>query len=249
MPNTVRYEVFSDGDSHDLVATNMKDAVKEAREYLADGDWDTSNGESFTVTGYVCEYTTVAEDGEEEEDETDSKEIEVEIEIDEEATIRNQVGAYYETCPGGESKEGEHEWESTYEREGGCTQNPGVWSNGGTALTIKSHCTHCALEKEELLRGSQRNPGEGDRVTFSLCEDWDEKYAPITYTWHTRFSSRDGLSLLICTATKGSLEREATWEITRDTVDICDGDTDTPFEEDGWPEPPEAEVEEARELI
>lgn len=58
----------------------------------------------------------------------------------------------------------EHIW--TAEGEGGCTENPGVWSTGGTSLVFKTHCLNCGLQRTEWFAGFQRNPGEHDTVFF-----------------------------------------------------------------------------------
>ena len=58
----------------------------------------------------------------------------------------------------------EHEWSS--EGEGGCDENPGVWSAGGTAMMFVAHCTKCGLRRTEHHTGSQCNPGEHDTVEY-----------------------------------------------------------------------------------
>lgn len=88
---------------------------------------------------------------------TDS--IDVEIDADHDALIR---------AAGGDT-DCEHEW--TSEGEGGCDENPGVWSAGGTALVISNHCEVCGLRRVRHLTGAQHNPGEHDTVEYSLPED------------------------------------------------------------------------------
>lgn len=61
-----------------------------------------------------------------------------------------------------------HNW--TSEDEGGCDENPGVWSVGGTALLFREHCTRCGLRRETLSRGGQRNPDEGDEITYTRAD-------------------------------------------------------------------------------
>ena len=53
-----------------------------------------------------------------------------------------------------------HAW--TSEGMGGCDENPGVWSLGGTALVFKDRCDHCGAVRTTLRRGTQRNPHESD---------------------------------------------------------------------------------------
>lgn len=65
----------------------------------------------------------------------------------------------------------DHDW--TSDGEGGCDDNPGVWSAGGTSMSFRSHCTRCGLRREENTTGSQYNPGEHDTVRYSTDEsDW-----------------------------------------------------------------------------
>lgn len=58
-----------------------------------------------------------------------------------------------------------HDWTSEY--EGGCTENPGVWSTGGTSMLFVSHCRHCGMERREHRTGPQHNPGECDTAQYS----------------------------------------------------------------------------------
>ena len=67
------------------------------------------------------------------------------------------------------SDERGHHWSSA--GEGGCAENPGVWSMGGTTLAFRAHCTRCGLVRETLARGRQRNPGEGDEIAYTPARD------------------------------------------------------------------------------
>ena len=69
-----------------------------------------------------------------------------------------------------ECSEDEHDW--TSEGEGGCTENPGVWSVGGTAMVFKSHCRCCGLHRTQHVTGSQRNPGECDTTEYTPADSW-----------------------------------------------------------------------------
>lgn len=52
-----------------------------------------------------------------------------------------------------------HSW--TAEGMGGCKENPGVWSLGGTTLRFSRRCVHCGLERHVTTYGAQgRNPSE-----------------------------------------------------------------------------------------
>lgn len=63
----------------------------------------------------------------------------------------------------------DHDWTSG---EGGLRENPGVWSLGGTKMLFASHCRTCGLGRREYHCGSQRNPGEHDRTTYSMPDRW-----------------------------------------------------------------------------
>jgi len=64
----------------------------------------------------------------------------------------------------------DHDW--TFEGHGGCTENPGVWSTGGTSMLYISHCLTCGLKRTERTTGLQRNPGERDTVEYEQPANW-----------------------------------------------------------------------------
>lgn len=66
----------------------------------------------------------------------------------------------------------DHDW--TSEGLGGCRENPGVWSLGGTAFKISSRCRRCGLRRDEHICGAQRNPDEHDTVSYFLPGEDDE---------------------------------------------------------------------------
>lgn len=79
----------------------------------------------------------------------------------------------------------------------------------------------------------------------------DTRYEAIIYSWNSCLENSK-LALLICTASKGNLTREATWIISKKYVSLAENssDTDPPFDkEEGWPFPPEEEIAKARELL
>jgi len=123
----------------------------ECEEWVLDGEWG-NDGASVNVW-----WTLTDEDGEE----VDTGSHTVEIAPDHDALI-NAAGGDVD-C--------DHEWSS--EGEGGCSENPGVWSVGGTAMAFSSHCIHCGLQRKTRSCGSQRNPGERDTVEYSMPETVD----------------------------------------------------------------------------
>jgi hypothetical protein len=60
----------------------------------------------------------------------------------------------------------DHDW--TADGEGGCRENPGVWSRGGTIMTFSTHCRKCGLHRLERTVGTQRNPGDHDTVEYEM---------------------------------------------------------------------------------
>ena len=136
----------------EIEADNTTDAVSqirgEAEDWCSDGEWG-DDGASVTV------YWSLADDdGEIVREGT----LSVEVEPDHDALI----------IAAGGDPDCEHSW--SREGEGGCDENPGVWSTGGTTIVTREHCTCCGLIRESVSLGSQRNPGERDTVTYSLPE-------------------------------------------------------------------------------
>lgn len=131
-----------------LDAETMADALEEAVDLCQSGEWGT-DGASIEIT--VIESDT---DGVE----IDREYLTVEIEPDHDALIR---------AAGGDTG-CDHDW--TSEGEDGCRENPGVWSTGGTGISISSHCRRCGLRRTEHLCGAQRNPGDHDTVEYSVME-------------------------------------------------------------------------------
>ena len=125
-------------------------AAKIAEDWAHEGDWG-DDGYSVLVMYWI-------EDEEYEEHDFDPRWITIDIDPDEDALIE---------AAGGDT-ECNHEWSS--EGEGGCDENPGVWSLGGTTLEFRSHCIHCGIIRTEIDPGSQRNPGEHRRARFELPE-------------------------------------------------------------------------------
>jgi len=132
----------------DAAAENW--AREAVEEWVREGDWGEQGAR-------VRAWYTLEDD----DSEWQERSIEVDIEPDHEALI---------SAAGGDT-ECEHEW--TSEGEGGCDENPGVWSVGGTALVIKEHCTLCGLHRTHRITGSQCNPGECDTVEYSVPDDTD----------------------------------------------------------------------------
>jgi hypothetical protein len=58
----------------------------------------------------------------------------------------------------------DHSWEG----EGGCDSNPGVWSLGGGAMKYAHVCTECGLRRTEVNLCWQRSDDEPDSVEYTF---------------------------------------------------------------------------------
>ena len=135
----------------EIDADSIADAVGQVRgeadDWVSEGEWG-EDGASVTVYWQLSDDDEILREGT----------LSVEIEPDHTALI---------LLAGGDP-DCDHVWSS--EGEGGCDENPGVWSTGGTTIVTREHCTCCGLIRESVSLGSQRNPGERDTVTYSLPE-------------------------------------------------------------------------------
>jgi hypothetical protein len=124
---------------------------EETQDWIEGGEWG--------IEGASIDYWWILYDENNEGIASDSGTVE--IEPDHEQLIRNATrGAGCGDDPA------DHEWNS--EGEGGCTENPGVWSTGGTSMVFQSHCEVCGLRRTVRTCGSQRNPGEHDTVEYEM---------------------------------------------------------------------------------
>lgn len=131
-----------------------------AEQYVADGNWGDDGG-AVKVSVWRVGYDGA--DGAEVRVEENSYIID--IDPDHESLIRNAAGRDTGLCG---THPDDHEW--TREGEGGCDENPGVWSLGGTAMAYREHCAHCDLRRSVRDPGSQRNPGEGVSYSYKYGE-------------------------------------------------------------------------------
>jgi hypothetical protein len=149
---------FADDGNAKIYYADADTGREAAEEYVADGDWGDDGG-SIEVRVWRVGYA-LAPDDEVIRLAVDERWHSVEIAIDHSSLIRAATGG--DGC--GEDPD-DHTW--TSEDEGGCDENPGVWSLGGTAMVYRSHCRCCGLTREESDPGSQRNPGDGVTYTYA----------------------------------------------------------------------------------
>lgn len=149
---------------HTTTDLGTDDKIAEWDERMSDGAVDHPAPDGWT--GEWSEamwdaYSVTVPDGEEEY-------VEVEIEPDHASKIKDEVGRYNLDSICGTDPD-DHDW--TSDGEGGCKENPGVWSAGGTAMTFDSHCRRCGLHRHEHSTGLQRNPGQHDTVEYRMLDE------------------------------------------------------------------------------
>jgi len=142
-------------EDREIEADTIEQAVAsiddEADDWCSDGEWG-DDGAAIEI------YWKLYAD-EDQTEELDEGSCTITIEPNHDALIKAAGGDV--DC--------DHEWSS--EGEGGCDENPGVWSTGGTSMVFVSHCTQCGLRRRENHTGSQRNPGEHDTVEYEQPGD------------------------------------------------------------------------------
>lgn len=86
---------------------------------------------------------------------------------------------------GGTDDDTGHEWRQPCV-VGGCKENPGFWSGGGTITISKSVCARCGQYRTVINNGDQRNPGDPEDTV--KMEDADEN----SKAWLVRIHEEDG---------------------------------------------------------
>jgi hypothetical protein len=139
----MRYEYAEESYySEMLEVETLEQALEQARDLLGNGDWG-QHDEDFAGCCAGASVNVLDDAGEQ----VDTHYIEIEIMPDE------------PTCEAAP----DHDWQPD---SGGCRENPGVWSTGGTSMRYIDHCSHCGMRRTRDDTGSQRNPGESDTVRY-----------------------------------------------------------------------------------
>ena len=123
-------------------------ADRECEKWVLDGDWDSEDNENSTVDYWWELYLGDDQVGEGNDC--------VLIKMDHDQAIEDA---------GGDS-DCDHAW--TSEGEGGCNENPGCWSEGGTRMRFRQHCKNCGITRETTDPGMQHNPGECEQTIYSM---------------------------------------------------------------------------------
>ncbi len=154
MANLKDYRVEIDGGqggSEIIEAKSIQSAWTRGCDWAQYGDWPEQGCSiSLRVVGLRL-------DGTESDEEIRG---DIDIEPDHDYLIREAGG----------NPDCDHDW--TSEGEGGCRENPGVWSTGGTTMEFHTHCRRCGLHRAETEKGSQRNPGDHDTTFYTQPGSW-----------------------------------------------------------------------------
>ena len=145
--NTYRMRDDS-GASETIEAESLEDAMARTREWAAGGDYD----ERGMVRIYVHELDPGTEEPYEGWCYGDERNGLDEVAVG--------PGPRPPATDCGAADE-DHDWQSPGWL-GGCRENPGVWSTGGTSFRFRTVCARCGLYKTEETTGAQRNPNELD---------------------------------------------------------------------------------------
>lgn len=154
---SVRDDASGDVDIEFKEQPELSDIEREIEDWVHDGSWG-DEGASIS-----CRWTLFNND-----EEIDDGWLTVEVEPNHSNLISEAVSPYWDGC--GYDPD-DHDW--TAEGEGGCDENPGVWSTGGTSLVFQEHCSVCGLHRTMYVTGCQKNPGEHDTVHYEKPNEDD----------------------------------------------------------------------------
>ncbi len=186
-PNYRIYDRTGGGVTEDIYAESLDDAIEQGREWIKAGDWsgcggdDEDGGETYRTMKLECCVGEIVrdEDGE----------------IDSRATFdgaHDCSGTHTPDMPECEMAEHAseddttddegHVWREPFSAVGGCKENPGVWSGGGTRMSYHSVCRLCGCHKHTSDPGCQRNPDEAtETVTIKPRDEASEAWLKRTH--------------------------------------------------------------------
>jgi hypothetical protein len=119
-----------EGAAQVISAVSHADAVAQAKDWMADGDYDMTDG-TVWVHGYLVDL-----------------ELEVPAGYDDGEWRRQQAERIDVSLdpPEPECTETEHDWQAPLEIVGGIKESPGVWGHGG-GVVIHDVCLNCGCER------------------------------------------------------------------------------------------------------
>lgn len=157
------YEIREDSGASEIIsADSLEEAIEAAEEWAADGSYD----ERVMVSVYVHELNDDGElldgwyygDGHN-------------------ANSEVAAGPEPERTECGENDD-DHNWQTPVELVGGCAENPGVFSTGGTRFDYRAVCSKCGMYKHSWSQGTQRNPGDQDEgVEYETADSRSLRWA------------------------------------------------------------------------
>lgn len=159
--------------TEDIEAESDSDATEQGRDWIEDGEWSEpwdGDEDLYETIDLPCEVAPHI------------YRIEVDGSSLDEDAMRDEAmdcsGRYEREQPECEAADdGEHDWQAPYHLVGGCRENPGVWSTGGTSFTVTEVCARCGIYRTTHIPGSQRNPDEPlESVRFSPADEDSERW-------------------------------------------------------------------------
>lgn len=144
---TSKYLVIdeSSGESEELLAATLDEAVEEGEAWLREG-WEH---EAVYDTIFVHGRVENADDPCEQE------------------SIHLSIYPEEPDCP---SEAGEHNWQAPIEIVGGIEENPGVWGHGG-GVVIDRVCMRCGLRRCKNTWATDPETGMQGLETISYSHD------------------------------------------------------------------------------
>ena len=187
-PNYRIYDRTGGGQSHDIYAETLEEAIDQGRDWIEDGDWSSEEDGTYRTITLECAVREIIRFPTPNADGKTTSHDGTELFKDEEGDLIDAHGHFYYSaddcgkidesatadgfahdCSGEYSdplpvctanSDGDHDWQSPLSLVGGCTENPGVWSNGGTCYTTECVCAFCGCYATETDKGTQCHPSE-----------------------------------------------------------------------------------------
>ena len=133
------YQIGCEHGSVEIVRASSIDEAKDlASDWIRSGDWETKQ----EVGVYVMPLLRLSD-----EEELERTWFTVEVGEDPQEP---------------DCAKDAHDWRGV----GGLSENPGVWSVGGTTMDYLAKCAHCGCQRHERRYGAQRNPGQMDEISY-----------------------------------------------------------------------------------
>jgi hypothetical protein len=156
----MKYEIREDSGASEIIeADSIEAALEQARKWASEGSYD----KLVSVTVYVHALDPDTDEPYEGWYYGDGQ------------NATDEVAAGPEPKPEptecGDDDE-DHDWQAPLELVGGCDNNPGVFSTGGTRFDYRLVCSRCGMYKHTWSQGQQRDPGDLDHgVEYTAADE------------------------------------------------------------------------------